>query len=541
MAMNPDLIRARARHFLADFSTGQKTVLVALVAVLLVGGYAFTSWASKPSYAPLFSNISAEDASSITSKLNSKNVPYKLTDAGKTIMVPQSQVYQLRVDMSAQGLPSGGGGYALLDKQGITASEFRQRIDYQRALEGEIGKTISSIDGIEGASVHLVIPKDDVFADDSRKPSASVLVMTAAGTKLSSNQVQAIVNLTSSSIEGLSPDMVTVADSRGNVLSAPGQAGADAGGDQRTGQTREFETNLASNVQDYLSNVFGPNHAFVRVNADLDFDKKQTTTESYDNTAQAPTLSEDTSTETFSGNGNSAVGGILGPDATVSTPSADGNSNYSKTQGKKDFGVNKIVESVNAAPGQVKRLSVAVMVDSKVSGASLASIKNQVAAAAGIDPTRGDTIAVDSMAFDTATAEATEKALKAEQSKQSKDGMMNLISRVLMFLLIVIVVVLGVIFGKKRSKRLADGTPIDIRELEAVRRPSLNAAGAGFDGSFEVDGTYSLDELPDASPLGVTAQGAERIQLEGQIGELIEKQPDEVASLLRTWLADRRG
>src|SRR5690242_5168193 len=183
------------------FTPGQKAVTIFAVIGLVAGGMLFAKWASKPTYAPLFSNLSSTDASAIVDKLNSGGTPYQLANGGGTIMVPQSQVYDLRLKMSGQGLPSQSDtGYSLLDKQGLTTSDFMQNVDYQRALEGELGKTIKSIDGVQGATVHLALPQKDVFATDTQKPTASVLVTTALGRTLSSDQVQSIVHLVAASV-----------------------------------------------------------------------------------------------------------------------------------------------------------------------------------------------------------------------------------------------------------------------------------------------------------------------------------------------------
>src|SRR6266545_6419966 len=201
MALDVTVARRRAAGVWSGFTSGQKTTLGLAVAAVVLGGWFFTKWAAQPTWTPLYGNLSATDAGSVTQELSSKGVQYKLSDGGATVLVPQASVYQLRLDMSAKGLPTGGSqGYALLDKQGITTSEFRQRVDYQRALEGELARTIGAIDGVAGADVHLVIPADAVFADDSRKPSASVLLRpTTQGKKFGSDQVRAIVNLVAGS------------------------------------------------------------------------------------------------------------------------------------------------------------------------------------------------------------------------------------------------------------------------------------------------------------------------------------------------------
>jgi flagellar M-ring protein FliF len=554
MAVDAASMRRSANKMLNDFTTSQKAIIALLLAILAVGGYAFSKWASAPSYTPLFSNLSGDDASAITSKLSAKKIPYQLTDGGKTIEVPNNVVYQERVDMSAAGLPSGGQGYSLLDKQGLTTSDFIQHVDYQRALEGELAKTISAINGVQGATVHLVIPQDDVFSDDSQKPSASVLVMTAPGTELSSTQVQAIVNLVSSGVEGLSTDQVTVADSKGNVLAAPGQKGSSLAGGDQSAQTNTYNNQLASDIQNFLTGVLGPGHAYVRARAELDFDTKQTVSQTYDNTAAAPTLSENTSAETASGLGSSAaVGGVLGVNNTAANAAnAAGNGTYTKNMAERDFGVNKIVETRNAAPGAVKRLSVAVMLDSAVKGVNVTTLKQQVAAAAGIDTTRGDVIAVNTIPFDKKQAEEAAKALKVAQGQQSMSQMIGLAKTLGAMIIVAIVLFLALRSARKRARSFSEQS-FDIRELGvggggggggSAARPVLSAGAPRQAGALMLDdgeATYSIDELQNSGPLGVTAEGAERIQLEGQVTDLIDSQPDEVASLLRTWLADRRG
>ena len=209
------------RGFLA-FTPGQKAVTIAAILALTVGGYAFSSWASKPDYAPLFTNLAPADASAIVDKLNANKTPYQLAANGTEILVPQKQVYNLRLTMSSAGLPSSGStGYSLLDKEGITTSEFKQQVDYQRALEGELSKTIKSINGVADAAVHLAIPQQTVFDDGTQKPTASVLITTTPGTQLASAQVSRWSTWCPPRCP-VPPAKVTVSDSTGHVLSAGG-------------------------------------------------------------------------------------------------------------------------------------------------------------------------------------------------------------------------------------------------------------------------------------------------------------------------------
>src|SRR6185312_11860008 len=299
-----------------SFTPGQKAVTIAAVIALVVGGYFFATWASKPSYSILFNNLSTKDASAIVESLQKGGTKYELANDGQTILVPQDQVNSLRLSLSGQGLPGDAGtGYALLDQQGITTSEFMQHTNYQRALEGELSNTIKSIDGVEAATVHLVIPQKDVFADDQDKPTASVLVASKETEPLSGQQVQAIVHLVASSVEGLDPTEITVAGADGKILSTGGGeavgTGSDAGNEA---QTVAFQNRMNTSLQNMLDSVVGPGHAVVTTTALLDFDQTQTTSKTYNSDPSLPALSESNSREAYNNGAGNCAGGVLGPD-----------------------------------------------------------------------------------------------------------------------------------------------------------------------------------------------------------------------------------
>src|SRR3712207_4440470 len=248
----------RIRSALSTISLGQKVVIGLLATGLVLGGFFFYRWITAPTYAPLFSNLASTDASAIVDELNAAGVAYELADGGGTIMVPNEQVYDLRLSMSGKGLPAGNDtGYALLDEQGITTSEFQQQVTYQRALQDELSRTLESLEGVRTAVVHLALPEEEVFASDEAEPTASVLLDLAPGTALDSGQVQAVTNLVSSSIEGMDPEQVTVADATGAVLSAPGQGVTSAAGDARSQMEQDYEGRLASNAQAVLDPILG--------------------------------------------------------------------------------------------------------------------------------------------------------------------------------------------------------------------------------------------------------------------------------------------
>jgi len=313
----------RAGVLFSGFTTGQKTITGLAVFALIIGAVMFSSWASKPTYGPLFTNLSPTDAASITGKLATDKVSYKLADAGATVEVPVNDVYSERIKLAAAGLPSDGQtGYSLLDKQGLTTSQFTQQVDYQRALEGELAKTISAIDGVSAASVHLVIPQQDVFATANDQASAAVLVEMTPGQSLNPTQVQAGVPLVASSVQGLDPNNAAVTDSHGDELAAPGtNSQLVAAGNSQQQQTQSYQDAVATSLQQMLTEVLGPNHAVVRVTADLNYDQKATSTQIYPNPKPVP-LNSSSKVENYKGVGNPPASGTLSASPSVTTAGA---------------------------------------------------------------------------------------------------------------------------------------------------------------------------------------------------------------------------
>ena len=280
----PQRLMTRARgagSALGAFTPAQKLLAVLGVAVLVLGGAAFSRWAMTPTYAPLFSNLAGEDAQAITEQLTADGVEFQLEDGGATIMVPKEVVSAQRIKAAAAGLPGEtGSGYSLLDEEGMTSSQFQQQITYQRALEGELASTIEGIDGVSTAVVHLAVPEESIFDDEAGTPTASVLVDTAAGAALTDDQVQAVVHLVSSSVPDLAVDQVTVSSSDGTLLSAAG-SGLAGGVGGRDGQTTDHERRTEAAVQTMLDRVVGPGNAVATVTAELDFDQTQRVTEDF--------------------------------------------------------------------------------------------------------------------------------------------------------------------------------------------------------------------------------------------------------------------
>jgi flagellar M-ring protein FliF len=533
MALDLADVKTRASRVYAGFTPGQRTVTVLAIVGLAFGGMMFAKWASTPTLVPLFTNVTTEDAAGITEALTTEGVAYELADGGTSILVPQADVYDLRVSLSAEGLPAGDTvGYALLDEQGITTSEFDQRVGYQRALEGELKKTIESIEGVEAATVHVVIPEEDLFSDDNKRPTASVLVKTAPDTTLNGQQVQAVTNLVASSVEGLVPTEVTLADDKGNVLSAPGEDGnAMLAGDTRSQQTRAFEKEMAADVEQMLTQVVGPGGASVQVRAELDFDQQKTIRENYGKRGVA-TMRSNTN-ERYTGAAAAGAGGVLGPDGmptTVTDPGTD----YRKGDKSAEFVVDKQVSEITKAPGAVERLSVAVLLDdSAPADFGTGEIENLVAAATGFNQRRGDTIEISRLAFDRSADTAAQEELERAAAEEKSAQMMGIVRTAVVVFVILLVLALAYFSMRRATKTKA--TPVDVTRLESLLAAKENEE------QRQLQMLTELPEIERPNQIELPPEVAERVAVHEEIVELIDNQPDEVAQLLRGWLADRRS
>ncbi|WAX55444.1 flagellar M-ring protein FliF [Jatrophihabitans cynanchi] len=509
------------------FSAGQKAVTIAAALALIIGGYLFTTWKSAPTYAPLYTNLAASDASAIVDKLNSEKVPYKLAAGGTEIMVPQSQVYDTRLKMSSAGLPgSSQTGYSLLDKEGVTTSEFKQQVDYQRAIEGELGKTIQAINGVQAASVHLAIPQQDVFNDGSQKATAAVMLTTSAGTHLTSQQVQSIVYLVSSSVPNMDSDGVTVTDADGQVLAAPGDGLSGAAfNDTQTQATQDYDNRVAASLQNMIDRALGTGHAVVTVNSVLNFDKTSTTSQTYTSNPSNPPLSSQEQTEKYTGTGNGSGGTLGAGTPAVGSTATNGAGSYQKTNKVVNNALGTVTQTIQSAPGAVKKQSIAVLLDGSVKNVNIASIESLVKSGVGFDATRGDTLAVQAMPFDNSAAQqaaqAAEAAKRAAADKAAHDQLMSLVKQGALGALVVALVIGTWLAGRKRKKR-DDG-----------------------DAQFFDD----LLPLPDA-PVA-PAPAPEHNALTNEIHEaaarrhalvtLADEQPDDVARVLSGWLNSREN
>ena len=401
-------------------------VAATLIIVLLL-------WSRQPEYKVLYSNLSDRDGGAIITALQTMNVPYQFSDTGGAILVPSTMVNDARLRLAQQGLPKGGSvGFELMDNQKFGISQFAEQINYQRALEGELERTISSIASVQAARVHLAIPKPSVFVREQRSPSASVLVNLYPGRVLDDGQVSAIAHMVASGVPDMPLSNVTIVDQNGDLLTAPSTTnGLDA---TQLKYVKQIEFDAQERIQAILAPLYGMGNVRAQVSADIDFSQTEQTAESYQpNPTPSTATVRSQQLNEASDVGARATGGVPGalsnaPPLPASAPlqnpaAASGASGASAVTGplsvRKDvttnYEVDKTIRHTEQPMGGVKRLSVAVVINYRrqvdASGKSKmvplnseqqAPAEQRVKDAMGFDPTRGDVVNVVNSAFSTA-------------------------------------------------------------------------------------------------------------------------------------------
>jgi flagellar M-ring protein FliF len=332
-------------------SVSQVVMLVAVVVGCIVGIIAIAGWVGKVNYQPLYTNLEPSEAAEVVRYLVDNKIQYQLTNSGTTIEVPEKNLYEARLSLASQGLPhSGTVGYSIFDQTNLGMTDFLQKLNYRRALEGELGRTISSLSEVKACRVHIVIPEERLFADQQQEATASVVLKLRRSGGLAKSQISGITHLVSSSVEGLKPGNITIVDSDGNMLSSPvanDQLAAMSASQMEMSQT--VEKDLERKAQTMLDGVLGPGKSIVRVSTELNFNQYSKTSENYDpNTIAVRSEQKTENTDVAQKKSTQAA-----------EDKQDNRSNVSIT----NYEVSKTVETQNNAVGTIKRVSVAVLLD----------------------------------------------------------------------------------------------------------------------------------------------------------------------------------
>ena len=513
----------------------RKILLVTVALGTMLGIVLLVVWTNRISYQPLYFNLSPEDAGTVIEELKDQKIPHRLSANGRTVMVPDGKIYDLRLSLASRGIPSGGGvGFEIFDKTDLGTTEFVQKLNYQRALQGELARTINQFAEVEQARVHITLPEKTLFLEDEQKPTASVVVkLRNKGAALQEKQIRGIVYLVAGSVEGLEPENVTVVGVDGSVLSAGATADSQMAGLTNSQQEfqREVEEGLEKRVQSMLEKVVGKGKAIVRVTASLNLKQQEKTEEIFD--PDGAVVRSEQRTDEKSKGSNPVAMGSPGVAANLSegggVASSVSSSDMRKTNETINYEINKIVKRTVEPVGVIQRLSVAVLLDGNYevtkgedgkeeykyvprSDEEMKKYKSIVMKAVGYNAERGDQIEVTNAPFE--AVRLTEEEKKA-MSREALWGTLRKAVPPLASLSLIALLILLVL--RPLVKWLT-------RPVEEVRR----IAGA----TGRTAGEIEAGILPPP-PLGDTAMGRE------QVAQLATADAKRFAELLRNWVSKR--
>jgi flagellar M-ring protein FliF len=535
-------LAAQLQAFYARLSTVQKGVLIGSILAALAGFATLLLWSSEPEFRPLFTNLTPEDAAAIVNKLKDDRVPYRILSGGSSIAIPAEQVYERRLHLASEGLPQGGGiGFELFDRTNFNMTSFVQRLNYQRALQGGLARTINQVAAVEHVRVHLVTPQKSVFLDEQQKPSASVVLKLRSGSQLSAPQIQGITHLVARSVEGLQPSQVTIIDASGRML---------AGGDDQEGLTplsttqlefqRNLERELEQKIQSLLERAVGPQRAMVRVSAMVDFQRVESTQEVFDPNGTV-IRSEQRGHEKSSGSAGSPSGppGVASnvPGSQTATPALTNASEMQKQNETVNYEVSKSVKRVVEPVGKIKRLSAAVLIDGTYKDGSyvprpdseMKRYQMLLKTAMGFDAERGDQLEVINVPFDGAhTAEVEESG----QVSPPDTFLIDIGKRVGVPILAFIILILFLrglfkrLGAAHQEVRLPQELPKTLAELEA----QLPMASP--------EAPPAEDEHREAERQKVALKAKTIVALKDRVVELTERNPSKAAAVAQEWLKE---
>lgn len=401
-------------------SAGKRMLIAGVVFLAALSFAALILIANRTDFRPLFTNLTSEDAGEIVKKLKDSKTPYQITADGKGVMVPSDKVYELRLSLASEGLPQGGGvGFEIFDRKNFGMTEFVQKLNYQRALQGELTRTISQIAGVEQARVHLVIPEKSLFKESEKPATASIVLKMKSNRGLKESEVQGVIHLVSSSIEGMDPEHVTIIDSRGKILSKGGSSDPTARMTSAMQETQHnYEKSIEDRIQTLLDPIVGGGKTVARVTATFDFKRVERVEEKFDPESIAVRSEQRTDEKGASSSGAAGVPGVqtnLGRNPAAAATTTGGGSKSDETL---NYEVSRSTAKIIEPVGALGKLSVAVLVDGKYEAPAavkegqpskakyvprapeeLQKIETLVKSAVGFNAERGDQLTVQNIPF----------------------------------------------------------------------------------------------------------------------------------------------
>lgn len=518
----------RVKGFWSRISGSQRVLVAGIALVVIALFFALLIMMNRVEYQTLYSNLNPDDAGRVVKSLEAQKVRFKLAEGGTAIMVPEDQVHKLRLAIASEGNIMGQGiGFEIFDEVKVGLTDFVQKINYQRALQGELSRTIGEFPAVESVRVHLVIPQRSLFIEEQQKPSASVVLKLKDGKRMESKDVNAIVNLVTMAIEGLSKDRVSITDTAGKTLYQPEEEGSLMGLTSTQFEHRMItQQNLERRIEELLIPVIGPGRVIAKVNADIDFSQKTIRKEMYDPDVTV-VRSESRMEEQTEGRANLESGvpdvNFRGDGLADSTSAQSSN----REQRQTNYEINKEEQNIIGGVGGINRLTVAVIVDGSYapneagemvfvprSAEELRGIRQLVSNVVGYDSARGDTIEVSNIPFGAPEVETQQNIVQmlADYALRLGKPFLNALLIFLFLLIVVRPVIMALIRPKVEGEMLEElaGLPVGEERLALVESDDE-----------ELDAMAILEKIED---------------IKAHALHLSEQNMDQALGILRAWM-----
>jgi flagellar M-ring protein FliF len=534
------------------FSSLSRQQLTAIAVVVLLTGVSlawFVKWNHNRDFKPLFTGMSPEDAAAVVAKIKETGVEHQLSENGTSVLVPSAKVDEIRLELAAAGLPKTGRvGFELFDRNNLGITDFTEHVNYRRALEGELERSIKALNVVDQARVHLTFPKDSVFVDYREPAKASVLISTRAGNRLTPQNVLAISNLVGSAVEGLSPESVSVLDMQGNLLSRPKKhLGDDQPSEAILDYRHQIEKDLVSKMEATLEPLLGEGRFRVGVTADCDFSTSEQSEEVLDPTKSAMVTSQ--KSEDAAGSAI-AAGGVPGTQANSprGTPARPGTGvNSTRRTESTSFETSKVVRHTKMPQGSIKRVSASLLLDQEAtwegkgkarhrvftapSPEKIKAINDIIAGVIGLDTARGDKLVIESLPFSqNLSADPGDPGVRAPAVPQTLVEKFKADPKLLYGVPagVLVLGILAFLFLRRRRLALLYAKKKALAEAaEAKERAQLEAAIAAAQREEENVNAPALPAIPKV---------LDALRL--QVREFVRKDPQTAAEVLRSWCED---
>ncbi len=508
-----------------ELTPGKKSAAMVLGAVVVASLVVMSFWLQAPDYQTLYGNLSEEDAANILEELKSKKTPYQLSNQGKTIRVPSAQVHEIRLELASKGLPKGSEvGLELFEDTPLGMTEFVQKLNFQRALQGELARTIKSLDAVDQARIHLVIPKDTLFLKEKPEGKASVMLKIHNGRTLSAEQVQGVIHLVSSSVEGVSPKNVVVVDIKGNILSGDMTGSSEAMvASSNFKHKLKVEKALQTKILKMLEEALGPGKVVARVSAELNMERAEQTEETFDPDSQVVRSEQRTEESTT---GAVPPGGIAGVQSLLpegrAQPGVPGSAaQRSKENQTLNYEINKVIKRTIKPMGEIKKLSVSVLIDGSLRGdpavytartpEEMGQFLELVKTAVGYDEARGDQINVKNAQFD-------KTLIEEQQAQMERESKIDLGMQGAKYLLALVFLIL--LFSRV-LRPIATWMTTSVEVIEHAALPTAE------------------EEAIEDEKRRLAAMGSQSQEMRKAVTSFVSVDPKVTAGILRKWLKER--